>query len=168
MRLFWTNHSQHLFNPKACQLSVTVDDKKVTSHFSCLLVMKWISVTQYRTVNCHITVPNQQSKLTFKLTSPVALPLKVSTISGTKCATFQLMTKYNYLAACLYILLLFPSLVCVLCNESKYIMVQGHFPNCTFLYPGNTATVMLCWYDSRQMECLQVPKNKIVLLLLIL
>jgi len=84
VRFFRTNHSQHVFNPKACQLSVSLVDKKVTSHFSCLFVMKWISVTQYLTVNCHITVPNQQSKLTFRLTSPVALPLKVSTISGTK------------------------------------------------------------------------------------
>jgi len=83
-------------------------------------------------------------------------------------ATFQLMTYYNYLAACLYILLLYPSLLFVLCNESKYIMVQDHFPNCTFLYPENTATVKLYWNDSRQMEFLQVPKNKIVLLLLLI
>ena len=82
--------------------------------------------------------------------------------------TFQLKASYNYLAAHLYILLLCPSLLCALCKESKYIMDQGHFPNCTVLYPGNAAsTVKLCWGDSRQMELLQAPKNKIVLLLLI-
>jgi len=180
VRFFQTNHSQHVFNPKACQLSVTVDDKKVTSHFSCLFVMEWISVTQYLTVNCHITVPNRQSKFTSKLTSPVAVPLTVSTITGTKwltiyiyiltafptgdaVATFQLMASYNYLAAHLYILLLYPSIVCVLCKESKYIMDQGHFPNCTVLCPGNTpSTVKLNWNDSRQMELLQVPKNKLL------
>ena len=78
---------------------------------------------------------------------------------------FQLMASHNYLAAHLYILLLYPSLLCVLCKESKYIMDQGHFPNCTVLYPGNTK---LYWNGSRQMELLQMPKNKIMQLLLLL
>jgi hypothetical protein len=83
-------------------------------------------------------------------------------------ATFQLMASHNYLAAHLYILLLCPSLLCVLCKDSKYLMDQGHFPNCTVLYPGNTpSTDKLYWNDSRQMEFLQMPKNKIVQLLLI-
>jgi len=30
----------HVFNLKACQLSVMVDDKKVMLYFSCLFVMK--------------------------------------------------------------------------------------------------------------------------------
>ena len=78
-------------------------------------------------------------------------------------ATFQLMASYIYLAAHLYILLLYPSIVCVLCKESKYTMDQGHFPNCTVLCPGNTSsTVKLYWNDSRQMELLQVPKNKLL------
>lgn len=59
----------HVFNLKACQLSVMVDDKKVMLHFSCLFVMKWISIIQHINVNCHITLPNQESKLTFKLIS---------------------------------------------------------------------------------------------------
>ena len=71
--------------------------------------------------------------------------------TGDAVTTFQLMASYNYLAAHLYILLLCPSLLCALCKESKYIMDQGHFPNGTVLYPGNTAsTVKLCWGDSRQ------------------
>ena len=84
-------------------------------------------------------------------------------------ATFQLMASYNYLAAHLFILLPYPSLSCVLCKESKYMMDHGHFPNCTVLYPGYTpSTVMLYWNDSRQMEFLQMLKNKIVLLLLLI
>ena len=88
--------------------------------------------------------------------------------TGDAVATFQLIASYNYLAAHLYILLLYPSLLYALCKESEYIMDQGHFPNCTVLYPGNTpSTVKLYWNDSRQMEFLQSPKNKIILLLLI-
>jgi hypothetical protein len=86
--------------------------------------------------------------------------------TGVAVATFQLMASHNYLAAHFYMLLLYPFLLCVLCKESKYIMYQGHFPNCTVLYPGNTpSTVTLYWNDSRPMELLQTPKNQIVLLL---
>jgi len=47
-------------------------------------------------------------------------------------------------------------------------MDQGHFQNCTVLYPGNTpSTGKLYWKDSRHMEFLQAPKNKILLLLLL-
>jgi len=80
-------------------------------------------------------------------------------------ANFQLMASYNYLAAHLFILLLYPSLLCVLCKESKYMMDHGHFPNCIVLYAGNTpSTFKLYWNENRQMEFLWAPKNKIVLL----
>jgi len=180
VRFFRTNHSQHAFNPKACQLSVTVDDKKVTSHFSCLFVMEWIChpVSNHK-LSYHCAKPTIKINILADLSSCSATD---STITGTKwltiyihiitafptwdaVATFQLMASYNYLAAHLYILLLYPSIVCVLCKESKYIMDQGHFPNCIVLCPGNTPpTVKLYWNDSRQMELLQVPKNKLLLL----
>ena len=59
-------------------------------------------------------------------------------------ATIQLMASYNYLAAHLFILLLYPSLLCVLCKESKFMMDHGHFPSCTVLYPGKLHQ-LLCY-----------------------
>lgn len=80
-------------------------------------------------------------------------------------AAFQLTASHNYLAAHLYILLLCPSPLFVLCKESKYIMDKGH-SKIAVLCPGNTpSTAKLYWNDS-QMEFLQVPKNQILLLLL--
>ena len=42
--------------------------------------------------------------------------------TGYAVATFQLMASYNYLAAHLYILLVCPCLLCVVCKESKYLI----------------------------------------------
>jgi hypothetical protein len=48
-------------------------------------------------------------------------------------ATFQLITGHDCLVAHLYRLLLYPSLMCVLCREENSVMNQVHLLKCTVL-----------------------------------
>jgi hypothetical protein len=134
VKLFWTNHSQHVFNPKACQLSVMVDDKKVTSRLSCLWVMKWISVT-HPVSNCKLSY--HSAKPTITINFKADLSSYSATDSQHNLWNKMVKNKYIYIYIYIYIITDFPTgdAVATLQLMASHNYLAAHLYICCFIHP---------------------------------